>query len=237
MKKIIILITFFISIQIFAQPKMPQLHQYATDLTGSLTQTELTNLNSKLRNFDAETTTQIVFLMINSLNGYPMSMYTNELAEKSKIGTKKNDNGILFFVALKDKKMRIEVGYGLEGALTDALSSSILRNVVRPFFIKGEYFKGVSAGINSIIAATKGQYVRTQQQQQENDDRGGLGFWVYLILFLLMSIFSRFGRRGGFIYLGGFGGGFGGSGGGGGSFGGFSGGGGGFGGGGASGSW
>ena len=136
MKKLLSVIFLFVffSNGIFAQPEYPQLKNYATDLTGTLSSSQINQLNSDLKRFDDATTSQIVFLMINSLDGYPVEMYANELAEKNKIGTKGNDNGILFLVSLRDRKMRIEVGYGLEGALPDALASSILRNEVKPYF-------------------------------------------------------------------------------------------------------
>jgi len=178
--------------------------------------------------------------MINSLEGYPIEYYANEVAEKNKIGTKKHDNGVLFVVAKKDKKMRIEVGYGLEGALPDALASSILRNEVRPYFRRGDYYSGIAAGLTAIMKATVGEY---KNNQKKNDEEEGLP--IGTIVFIIIMILSLFGGRGsglGLLWLGAGmlggggsrGGGFGDSGGG---FGGFSGGGGGFGGGGASGGW
>lgn len=183
--------------------------------------------------------------MISSLNGGSLEDYTYQTAAKNKIGSSKNNNGILFFVAKDDRKMRIEVGYGLEGALPDALSSSILRNEVRPYFKQGEYYNGIAAGINAIIAATKGEY------KGDGNDRSGNGghfpFIFFIILFVILSSIFRKGGGGGgllpWIILGSMGGsgrssgGFGGFSGGGGGFGGFSGGGGSFGGGGSSGGW
>jgi uncharacterized protein len=185
--------------------------------------------------------------MIHSLNNYPLENFTYETAAKNKIGSKKNDNGILFFIAKNDRKMRIEVGYGLEGALPDALCSSILRNEVRPYFQQDEYFEGIKAGIDAIKLATKGEYVAIKKKSHENGVRG-LGSFFLILAIIIISFISRIGkggkggRGGGFIFFPGggiFGGGgsWGSSGGGGGGFGGFSGGGGSFGGGGASGSW
>ena len=119
---------------VFAQPEFPVLKKYANDFTGTLNYTQINKINSALKAFDDSTSNQIVFLMVKSIDGYPLEMYTYETAKKNKIGTKGNDNGALFFVAKNDRKMRIEVGYGLEGALPDALASSILRNEVRPYF-------------------------------------------------------------------------------------------------------
>ncbi len=232
----ILILTLLSGLSIWAQPGIPVLKNYVNDFTGTLTNDQKTYLERALKAFDDSTSTQIVVLMINSLEGYPVEMYANETAEKNRIGTKENDNGILFLIAKDDRKMRIEVGYGLEGALPDALASSILRNEVAPYFKRGEYYKGIVSGISAIIKATKGEY--TRKRPRERNDGWNI-FVFYLILFFILFILSSRRRRGGgggIIY---YGGGFGGGGfsGGGGSFGGFSGGGGSFGGGGASGSW
>jgi uncharacterized protein len=247
MKKVFLFIWFLFSVISFAQSQIPVLKNWANDYTNTLTPNQLSYLDHDLSAFNDTTSNQIVLLIIHSLNGYPMEEFTYETASKNKIGTAKNNNGILFFVAKEDKKMRIEVGYGLEGALPDALCSSILRNEVRPYFQQGEYFNGVVAGINAIKLATKGEYVAVKKNRNENGARG-LGSFFLIIAIIIISFISRIGRGGrggrggGFIFFPGggiFGGGgsWSGSGGGGGGFGGFSGGGGSFGGGGASGGW
>jgi uncharacterized protein len=227
----------------YTQPQLPELKSYANDFTGTLDQEQLSNLNYRLQTFDDSTSNQLVLLVIPTLNDYPLDEYANETAEKNKIGTKKNDNGILFVIVKDDKKIRIEVGYGLEGALPDALASSIIRNVVVPYFKRNDYYGGISEGIDAIILATKGEYKAEEKSHSKNHYSGIITF-IIIIFFLISSIF-RGGRRrgGGFFFPGGFGGGgfssggFGGGGGGGFGGGGFSGGGGGFGGGGASGGW
>lgn len=241
---------FLVFLNITGQPNFPTLKNYANDFTSTLSNSELYTLNSALKTFDDSTSSQVVFLMIRSIEGYSLEMYTYEVASRNKIGSTKN-NGVLFFVAKDDRKIRIEVGYGLEGALPDALASSILRNEVRPYFKHNEYYAGISAGLDAIMKAIKGEYT----SDKKKDDKDGIGFPImYIILILIFIIFSgRKGGRGGGGGLlpwliissmgsgrskGGWGsGGFGGFSGGGGGFGGFSGGGGSFGGGGASGSW
>jgi uncharacterized protein len=236
------IIFFLLSVTLFAQPEIPELKAYATDLTGTLSPQEVSSLSGQLQAFDDSTSTQIVFLMISSLDDYPIEMYSIETAEKNGIGTRENSNGVLFLVAKNDRKMRIEVGYGLEGALPDALAGSIIRNEVAPRFKSGNFREGIVAGLSAIILATKGEYTEKRKRRRDNDDGEGIGFPIYLIIFILLLIFGR-GRGGGIIpllILGGLsgrsGGGFSGRGGGFGG-GGFSGGGGSFGGGGASGGW
>ncbi|MCF8243151.1 MAG: TPM domain-containing protein [Melioribacteraceae bacterium] len=235
--KLIILLFTFSFTGIFAQADIPVLKNYVNDFTGTLSGSDENQMEAALRSFDKKTSNQIIFLMNNSLDGYPLEMFTYEVADKNNIGTKENNNGVLFYVAKNDRKMRIEVGYGLEGALPDALASSILRNEVKPYFAKGDYSNGIRSGLNAIISATVGEY--TRKDNGKDDDKKGFP-WGYLIFILLFLIFGR--GRGGLgtmILLGGLGGMSGGrsSGGSFGGFGGFSGGGGSFGGGGASGSW
>ncbi len=222
-----------------AQPEIPKFSSYAVDYTKTLSNDQINYLSRALKIFDDSTSNQIVFFMNKTLNGYPIAMYTNEVAEKNDIGTKKNDNGVLFYVAKNDRKMRIEVGYGLEGALPDALASSIIRNEVAPYYKKNKYYEGTVAGLSAIMAATKGEYKGTPKNDSE--DHLPIGFIVFIMIMIFMMITRKGGRRGGpggFIYFGGgLGGGSRSGGFGGGSFGGFSGGGGSFGGGGASGSW
>jgi len=236
----LLLLLFLLAVNLLAQPEIPELRQYANDFTNTVVPSQLAQINNELRKFDDVTSNQIILLIVNSLDGYPIDMYANEVAEKNKIGTKGNDNGILFVVAKNDRKMRIEVGYGLEGAVPDAMASSIIRNEVAPYFKQDDYYSGIIAGLSSIIAATKGEYRRDSRRNSDDGEDGGFP-WSFLVFIIIFVLFGR--NRGGLGTLlllsalggssrssGGFGGGgFGG--------GGFSGGGGGFGGGGASGGW
>lgn len=236
------LLIFYCSLVSFAQPKIPKLENWANDLTNTLSTTELQQLNFRLKTYEDTTSNQLVSLMISSLEGYPLEDFSYEIAEQNKIGTKENSNGILLLVVKNDKKMRIEVGYGLEGALPDALASSIIRNEIAPHFRKNEYYAGITAGINSIIAAIGGEYKSDFKEKSRGINTLEI-IIILAIIFVVLSILPKsrkLGGSGGYSYHGGGwgGGGFGGrSGGFGGSSGGFSGGGGSFGGGGSSGSW
>jgi len=243
MKKIFILLVLF-EIALYSQAEIPVLKNYANDFTSTLTSSELSQLETVLKRFDDSTSNQIVFLMVNSLDGGSIEDYTYQISSKNKIGSAKNNNGVLFFIAKSDRKLRIEVGYGLEGALPDAICSSILRNEVRPYFKAGDYYSGIAAGLNAIVSATRGEY--KGEPKDENTKGKGFPFiFIFIIIAVIFSIFRRGGGGGGilpWIILGSMGnsrgGGWGSSGGSGsGGFGGFSGGGGSFGGGGASGGW
>src|SRR6185295_10485706 len=107
------------------------------------------------------TSNQIAVLIIPALDGEALEDFSLRVAEQWKLGKKDTDNGVLFLISIADRKVRIEVGHGLEGVLTDALSSRINRNEVAPHFRQGDYNGGVLAGVSAIIKAIKGQYVNT----------------------------------------------------------------------------
>lgn len=231
-----------------------QLVKYVTDETGTLNANQITQLNNKLVSFNRTTSNQVLVYLISSLNGESLEDYSIRLAEKNKIGKKEKNNGVLVLIVKDDRKIRIEVGYGLEGVLTDAMSSKIIRNDFTPQFKSGKYYEGIDKGIDAIISVTKGEYTADKNQNDMNAECCfGIPIFVMLIfgiifIFIFTSIIRSMFGIGRTIYSGkrgwgsGWGsGGFGGSGSsgssGGFSGGGFSGGGGSFGGGGASGSW
>ena len=129
-----------------------------TDKTGTLSGGEIAALEQKLATFERETTNQIAVLLIPSLAGDSLEDYSIRLAEKWKIGQKGKNNGAILLVVKNDRKLRIEVGYGLEGALPDALAGSIIRNEIAPRFKEGQFYGGIDAGVTAIMAATKGEY-------------------------------------------------------------------------------
>lgn len=234
-----------------------QFRKYITDETGTLNASQISELNTKLQNEDKATTNQIIVYMISSLNGESLEEVSIKLAEKNKIGKKDRNNGILVLIVKDDKKIRLEVGYGLEGVMTDALSSKIIRKDITPDFKEGQYYEGINKGVDAIISSIKGEYTADKNDIDKNDNKGmnqtccfGLPIFVIVIFgliffFIFISIIKSI-ASGHSVYTGkrgwnnsGWGGGSwgGGSGGSWGGGGGFSGGGGSFGGGGASGSW
>jgi uncharacterized protein len=227
-----------------------QVKSYVTDKTGTLTSSQLKSLESKLAAFDKETSTQLVVWMESSLDGNSVEDRSYEIAEQNGIGQKGKNNGVLLYIAKDDRKLRIEVGYGLEGALTDALSSQIIRKEITPQFKKGNFYDGINAGVDAIIKATKGEYTADKESKDKESGSGicciPFPALVFLIIFFFIfgiPIFNRiFGRNKGssknnWWWTGGSGSGWSSGSSSGWSGGGFSGGGGSFGGGGSSGSW
>lgn len=225
----------------------PTLKYYVTDQTNTLSQQEWEQLERTLEGYHRSTSNQFVVLIIPSLEGGSLEEFSMAVAEKNQIGMKGKDNGLLFLVVVNDRKMRFEVGYGLEPVLTDALTSVIIRDIVAPEFRTGRFATGIAAGMEAAMKVATGEFTAPEPRPESRSKSRGMGGLVFfLIVFFLLTRLGRRrggrgGRGGGIWFLGGpwggsSGGGFGGFSGGGG-FGGFSGGGGSFGGGGSSGSW
>jgi len=230
--------------------------RYFNDYAGVVPAAEADRLNEKLRRFDEETSTQVVVAVFPKLESLSLEDFTFRTAESWRVGREGLHNGAVLFVFVDDRQMRIEVGYGLEGALPDVLAFRILEDRVKPHFRSGDYAGGLEAGIDGILAATRGEYTAPPRREAQGPSPVILILIVLAVLvFIVLAARSQgppggrtYGRQGwrrdrshwgGTTWTGGFGGGLSGGGGCGGvgGFGGFSGGGGSFGGGGASSSW
>ena len=260
MKRIFLFVVLLISVGACAQvedvaPKKPPVSEgLVLDQTKTLTPEQESALEQKLIAYDRSSSNQIAIVIIPSLKGNSIEDVALEIGRTWGIGGQaERDNGVLVLVAKNDKKIRIEVGYGLEGAVTDYAASSIIENNLKPNFREGEYYRGLTEAVDEIIKAAAGRFTAPEGYGK---GKGKLNIWKMIlligILWIVIAIISRGGRGGGGyasrrgyrnwggpIWWGGGGWGSGGGGGwSGGSSGGFGGfGGGSFGGGGASGSW
>ncbi|MGE0614460.1 MAG: YgcG family protein [Bacteriovoracia bacterium] len=231
-----------------AAPEIPELSRPVHDLTQSIPPSEVAALEGMIREFGSRANAQLGILITPSLEGRDIESYSLAVAEKWKLGRKGADRGLLLVLAPKDGQARLEVGYGLEGDITDAFSKQVLDDVMVPYFRKAQFGMGLMAGVQAIakklnveIALAESASPPRKPERSRSANGGGPGLWFALVaLFLILSALNRMGggrrhyyrgggRRGGFG-----GGGFGGFGSGGSSY---SGGGGSFGGGGASSRW
>jgi uncharacterized protein len=222
---------------------VPTLKGRVNDYAGMLSSYAKQQLDGILRDLEKNDSTQIVVLIIPSLDGEVLEEFSIKVVDQWKIGQKGLDNGAVLLITKKERKLRIEVGYGLEGSLTDLMAGRIIRNVLVPQFRAGNFDQGVLDGVQAMIGVVRGEYqapekIPSRRSSKVNGTYLGLvGFIVCIFLISTLGKLIRFfgvghsqrSHRGA--------GWFGGSGGGGFSSGGFSGGGGGFGGGGASGGW
>lgn len=221
---------------LFALP-VPALSGRVNDYGSMISAQARADIEAKLQQFEVTESTQIVILTVPSLEGDPIEDFSIRVADAWKIGHKGSDNGVLLIVSRDDRKMRIEVGYGLEGKLTDLLSGRIIRDEISPLFKAGQVDAGFVRAVDVLIAVAHGEYKAKPQAKRGSKPSFPL-LAIILLLFYFMSQIFRGHRGGGPMMYGGPGGGFYGGGGfGGGGGGGFGGGGGGFGGGGASGDW
>ena len=241
-------------------PNKPNPPRLVNDLAGVLSAEQEETLERKLVAYDDSTSNQVAVVTIRTLEGYPIEEYALKILRDWGIGNKTTNNGALILAVIDDRQVRIETGYGLEGAVPDIVASQIIRNDIAPSFRAENYYEGLDKASESIIKAAAGEYKAPAGYRDRNGKSGkgigGIIIAMIVIIFILSNINRRGGGGGGFMsrrgyrgsiapwifgsMLGGGGGGWSGGGGGGwsgggGGFGGFGGGGGG--GGGASGSW
>jgi uncharacterized protein len=249
MRIIAVLIAFlFSALPALAAPSFPALTGRVVDDAHVLSDQTKSDLDGKLAALEAKTSRQLVVVTLPSLQGYEISDYGYQLGRAWGIGQAKLNNGVLFIIAPTEHKVRIEVGYGLEPILTDALSEVIIQQAVLPRFRAGDFNGGAEAGVAALIqqlsldtSAAEARAAAAAQQLQHQGGSGASPFSILIIIIFIAIAFGRIFRGFGFwplLFLGGLGGGGRGGYDGGGGGGGWGGGGGGsFGGGGASGSW
>jgi uncharacterized protein len=243
----VLALIFILYVPQLAALDVPALKARVNDYAGMLSSYTEKQLEGILRDLEQTDSTQIAVLTIPSLEGEVIAEFAIKVAEQWKIGQRGFDNGAILLIAKADREIRIEVGYGLEGSLTDLISGRIIRNVIVPRFRAGNFDQGVLDGVQAMIGVVRGEYQAPEKipSRQGSKIKGTnpvfIGWVVFVFIFVLLGRLRRlFGHRGarrstlGALWLGGLGGrgsssgGFGG---------GFGGGGGGFGGGGASGGW
>ena len=176
---------------------IPPLTARVTDLTATLAPAEAAALEAKLADWEARTSNQLVVLVVPTTQPEPIESYSLRVAEKWKIGRKGQDNGALFLVAKNDRKMRIEVGYGLEGMLTDVTARRIIAENVAPAFRENRFAAGINAGVDRIIAVVA-EGKPLPPPKTENVRRPGRGFsfdTLLLILFVVVPVVGGVLRR------------------------------------------
>ena len=204
-------ITFFLllffSSACFAQKAVPELWGHRVhDEAHVLSQDTINALEKKLQQYEDSTSNQIAVLILSTLEGETVESYSLRVAESWKLGQKNKDNGVLLLVSIDDHEMRIEVGQGLEGILTDAMSSRIIRNEMAPAFRRNDYNMGIVAGVNNIMKAIGGEYTASDSDGTISDDiiiRIVIGLFILVILGVFTTIFFFVdGRDGWWMYAG-----------------------------------
>ncbi|MDK2063944.1 TPM domain-containing protein [Aliarcobacter butzleri] len=195
MKKIIIfllLILNFLNADI--SQYFPKLEGRVIDETNLLSPEVKKDINNILKTEENKSSNQIVVVILNSLNGYSIEEFSYQLGRFWAIGQKDKNNGVLLVVSMKEREIRIEVGYGLERALTDKISHEIINYTIKPNFKASQYELGILKAVNEIIKATQGEYVT----KPKNTDFSSffnvtvhLGFFTLIFVSMLMNGISR----------------------------------------------
>lgn len=234
------------SLQAHAQIEFPRLTGRVVDNANLLSRATEATLTTMLEEHERTTTNQVVVVTLEDLQGYTIEEFGYQLGREWGIGQAGRDNGALLLVGKDERKVRIEVGYGLEGALTDAVSSDIIQRVILPQFKRGQFDAGILEGTSAILQAIAGEYQANPRPARNGGNEVPLPMFLLFLAFMFFFIGPSMRRRRGIggiagplagYYIGRSMGHRGGGFGGGGRGGGFGGGGGGFGGGGGSGGW
>ncbi len=169
-------------------PTFPKLTGRIVDNATMLDEAQEQRLSQLLEAHEKATTNQIVIATLPNLQGYAIETYGYQLGRAWAIGQKDKDNGVLLIVAKQERKVRIEVGYGLEGVLTDAISSNIVHTVILPRFKRGDFSGGIESGAKAIIQALGGQYAMQHASKGKSKKRSDVSP-VFMFFILLGFVF------------------------------------------------
>ena len=183
-----------------AQAQVPPLERRVTDLTGTLTAGEIAAIEQKLAAFEERKGSQIAVLFVPTTGQETIEQYGIRVVDEWRLGREDVDDGVLFLVAKDDRTLRLEVGYGLEGAIPDAIANRIVEDIVVPRFREGDFAGGVNAGIDAMIRVVDGEPLPEPEAPQPwpGDGGGGLGglltigfIMVVVVGSILRAIFGR----------------------------------------------
>lgn len=197
-----VILTFFISLFFLLLHSksvlgldVPVLKGYVNDYAHMISSPVKSRLEKELKHFEETDSTQIVILTIPSLEGEVLEEFSIKVAEKWKIGQKGKDNGVILIVAKQERRLRIEVGKGLEATLTDLLAGRIIDMVIKPRFKRGDFDGGFIAGVHAIMDAVKGEFKGETKKTAPSSRKDANPIWPLIFFFgVMLVIFGRFSR-------------------------------------------
>ena len=187
----VLLLILLCRVSILQALDVPALKGHVNDYAAMLSPASQRQLEAVLTDFEQKDSTQIVVLTIASLEGDSLEDFSIRVSEKWKIGQSGTDNGAILLIAKKDRKIRIEVGYGLEGSLTDLTAGRIIRDVIAPRFKSGQFDQGITEGVAAMIGAVKGEFSTGDLPQQPRQTKKGAPLLGVLGLFLIINVLGR----------------------------------------------
>lgn len=182
-----------------AQQHVPELHSAVTDLTNSLTPAERNELEQTLRAFSARKGSQIAVLIVDTVQPEAIEQYAIRVASAWKLGRKGVDDGALLLVAKSDRQVRIEVGYGLEGALNDATCKRIIEEIIVPRFREGAFMAGITEGTRAMIKIVNGEELPPPAPTISEDARNNLTFLLFVAVAIGLAVRASVGTPAGVI--------------------------------------
>ncbi len=172
--------------QNFPEPMVP--FRLVNDYAGLLTEYQQVELNNKLLAFNNETSTQIYVVTLDDLQGYEIDDFGARLGQKWGIGQKGKDNGILILISPLNRKLTIQTGYGLEGAVPDAIAKRLINNVINPAFQQGNYFAGLDSATNVLMSLTRGEFTAEKNGRSGEDELPVAATFIILVFFLVFMV-------------------------------------------------
>lgn len=189
-----VLFTLIVNQYAFAQSVLPELREPVTDLTATLSSEEVIALNQQLLNLHKTKGTQLAVVIVSTTESEAIEAYSLRLAEKWKLGRKGIDDGVLLLIAKDDRELRIEVGYGLEGVLTDVICKRIIEEIIIPEFKQNNFYQGIQAGVNQIIKVIDGETLPEPKKISVEEPYSIMAFLAIAILAVIKFLRSLFGR-------------------------------------------
>jgi uncharacterized protein len=189
----------------WAYVEIPKLSARVTDLTGTLSAEQSQALESKLAAFEAKKGSQIAVLIVPTTQPEDIAEFGIKVADLWRIGRKGVDDGLILIIAKDDRKLRLEVGYGLEGVIPDAIAKRITSETIKPYFKNGDFVGGIDAGVNQIMGLIDGEQLPApvpQSDFSQQDAEGGFIFVLFGGLFVGSLLSSMFGRATGGLIAG-----------------------------------
>jgi uncharacterized protein len=170
-----------------AEVAVPPLKARVTDLTGTLTGSQIQTLDARLRDYERGKGSQVAVLMLPSTQPETIEQYSIRVAEAWKIGRARADDGAILVVAKDDRKLRVEVGRGLEGAIPDAIANRIVSDVIAPHFRDGDFYGGIAAGTDALMKLIEGETL-PPPKRQAGSDNSALDYQSLLVMLMVLAV-------------------------------------------------
>jgi len=180
----------------WAQVAVPDLSRRVTDLTATLSADQIAALENRLATFEAQQGSQIAVLIIPTTQPEDIAQFGIRVAEQWKVGREKIDDGVILIIAKDDRSLRLEVGYGLEGAIPDAIAKRVIAETITPYFKTGDFYGGIEAGVQQLMRLIEGESLPPQVSPDNSKSAGESLILILVLGFILGSFFSPMLGRG-----------------------------------------